>query len=110
MRVMHLADVTDEDVLENVIAAAERASVPVTLVEATGVRVIERTPPRSMQAALDFALSRPAVRVGEFAATAGISAQNASNKLRQLWEQGYLRRAEVKQASGGSEHVYQGMA
>jgi hypothetical protein len=105
-RAMFLADVTDPDTYENIAAAAERAKEPITVQHRSGVHIIGLTPSRSLREALEFALARPQVRVGEYARHAGISSQNASNKFRQLWQQGFLMRNEVLAASGGVEYIY----
>jgi ribulose bisphosphate carboxylase small subunit len=106
-RALYLADVADPDTLENVVAAAERAKSPITLHDRDGVRVIGLTPPKSLRKALEFALARPEVRVGEYARQASITPQNTSNKFRALWQQGYLVRSEAKAPSGGVEYIYQ---
>jgi hypothetical protein len=105
-RAMVLADVGDPDTFENIAAAAERANEPITLHEGSGVRVIGRAPTRGTRAALDFALARPEVRAADYARDAGITAQNASNKFKQLWQQGFLLRTAGTSASGGAEHTY----
>ncbi|HKV08338.1 MAG TPA: DNA-binding protein, partial [Thermoanaerobaculia bacterium] len=57
-------------------------------------------------AAFRFALERTGARASEFAAAAQISLTNASTKLKQLWEQGFLLRRENLAPSGGIEFEY----
>ncbi|MEZ5687838.1 MAG: hypothetical protein R3E21_03480 [Caenibius sp.] len=63
-------------------------------------------PVRGSREALAYALARDAVRTADYAAASGLSAANASTRLKQLWEQGVLMRDERSAASGGTEYVY----
>lgn len=105
-RSISLSDLDDPDIIENVAAAAQRLAVPVALSNRAGIHMLGATLSASVQAALAFALARPQVRAAEFAQAAGISSANASNKFKQLWQLGYLRRSESIAASGGTEFVY----
>ena len=42
----------------------------------------------------------------DFMAANGWSIQHSSTKLKELYEQGYLMRRDMKSRSGGSEYVY----
>jgi hypothetical protein len=101
-----LMDLRDEDVLEHVSVAAERMKVPVAIGRAGTLLMVGSAPAAGTQDALAFALARPQVRAAEFAAHAGISIANASNKFRQLWQQGFLLRSPGLATSGGAEFVY----
>jgi predicted transcriptional regulator len=68
--------------------------------------VIGPQPATGTADAFRFALGQPATRVTEFAAASGVSITNASNKFKQLWEQGFLLRREQAAESGGVEYVY----
>jgi hypothetical protein len=105
-RALFLADVGDPDTFENIAAAAERAKEPITLHDGAGVQVIGLAPTRGTREALAYALARSEVRIGEFRRQTGISAQNASNKFKQLWRQGFLLRRQIVAASGAPEFVY----
>ena len=57
--------------------------------------------------AFRFAVGRATTRAAEYAAHAkDVSITNASNKFKQLWEQGYLLRLEAAAESGGVEYIY----
>ncbi len=46
------------------------------------------------------------VTPGKLAGYRDVNVNNASTKLKKLFEQGYLSRVEVKSSSGGVEYVY----
>ena len=100
-------DLTDADMLENWEAAAERKQQPVMVWNEKVGRVVGTRPSLGNRAAFDFALKRPRTRAADFAsATPGTSIANASNKFKQLWQQGFLLRREEAAESGGVEFVY----
>lgn len=102
-----LTDAHNRDMIENWEAAAERKNQPLTLREHGGYRVIGCHPSQGNADALKFALEREEVRATEFAAvTSGMTIANASNKFKQLWEQGFLLRTERTAETGGVEFAY----
>lgn len=101
-----LVEIEDDNVIENLDAAAGRVSVPIAIWDGKSVRVIGARPSPGNREALEFALSRAHARAVEFAETASISIANASTKFKQLWEQGFLMRSEGSADSGGVEFVY----
>lgn len=101
-----ITDLVSNDVLENIAAAAERASTPVVIWRGEVPQIVGPRPVAGLTMSLDLVMARPRVRAGELAAELEISLANASNKLKQLWEGGYLVRDQVTAASGGNEFVY----
>ena len=100
-------DLTDVDMLENWDAAAERKQQPVVVWNDGVGRVIGMRPSQGIQAALDFALKRPRTGAADFSSvTPGMSIANASNKFKQLWQQGFLLRREEAAETGGVEFAY----
>lgn len=101
-------DLKDPDQQENWSAAAERSRQPFFKWDENGrPTIIGLHPAQGVTDALQFALQKEEVRAAEFAgATPGISITNASNKFKQLWEQGFLLRREAIAESGGVEYVY----
>jgi hypothetical protein len=102
-----LVDIEDDNLLENLDAAADRADVPVAVWQQRTVRMIGPKPSAGNREALEFALRRSQARAAELAETADISIANASTKFKQLWEQGFLLRSEAAADSGGVEFLYQ---
>jgi hypothetical protein len=102
-----LVDLSDEDLIENWDAAAAKKSQPILVWKGRTSRVLGCEPSPGNREAYEFALSRPQVRVVEFAsANKGMSVANASMKFKQLWEQGFLLRRESTADTGGVEFVY----
>jgi hypothetical protein len=101
-----LVDLSNSAIRLNIDLAAERIGVPITVWNGTHVAVIGLKPSAGNRDALDYALSRAEVRTATFAEVAGISIANASTKFKQLWEQGFLMRAEGAADSGGVEYLY----
>ena len=95
-------------VIENLEAALERRSDSLMLREKDGeTRIIGRQLGASLQpvfetvAQLRTATSREVLRYHK-----GLSIQNCSNKLKELWEAGLLVREEMSAKSGGKECEY----
>lgn len=105
-RAMCLVKLANDDVFENIAAAAVRMKVPVTIWHDGQVQVVGPLPSPGLREALAFALARDEVRAATFAAASGLAIANASTRFKQLWEQGFLMRREGYAASGGPEYVY----
>lgn len=101
-----LCDVADDDLLENWEAAASREDQPLTVRSGNRVKVIGSQPSQGNIAAFDFALKREEVTAAELASGLKLQITNASMKLKQLWEQGFLLRRQAVAASGGIEFIY----
>jgi hypothetical protein len=103
----YLDDLNDPDMMENWDAAARKASQPLMVRGTDGqMRALGLEPSSGNLAAFRFALERASARASELAAAAQISLTNASTKLKQLWEQGFLLRRENLASSGGIEFEY----
>ena len=102
-----LSHLTDEDIIDNIAAAAERANVPLTIWNNQGAAVLGMEEGSADHDALLFALARPlGVRAAEYAAAAGVSITNASSRFKRLWEKRILLRTRASAPSGGAEFVY----
>ncbi len=105
-RAICLCNLANDDIFENIAAAAGRMKVPVTIWHGGTVQVVGLVPSPALRAPLLYALERSEVRAAWFAAASGQRIANASTKFKQLWEQGFLIRHESHAASGGAEYVY----
>jgi hypothetical protein len=101
-----LTQPTSADVVDNIAAAAERAGVPVTVWRGDIPEIVGPPPSGGAVPAFKVALAQSQIRAAGLAQTLGISLTNASTKLKQLWDSGYLMRDEVASATGGNEFVY----
>ena len=99
-------DLNDADQQENWNAAADRSKQPLFKWDRDQPAILGLQPAQGNVDALRFALAKEEVRAAEFAAFSGTSITNASNKFKQLWDQGFLLRREGNSESGGMEFVY----
>jgi hypothetical protein len=102
-----LIDLTDQDLIENLNAAAEKKEQPMLVWRGRSADLIGAVPSEGTREAFSFAMGRPECRAAEFAQSRNVSISNASMKFKQLWEQGFLLRREANAGSGGVEFVYQ---
>ena len=102
-----LIDLTDQDLIENLDAAAEKKEQPMLVWHGRSADLIGAVPSEGTREAFAFAMGRPECCGAEFAQSRSISINNASMKFKQLWEQGFLLRREAIAESGGVEFVYQ---
>jgi hypothetical protein len=101
-----LVDLNDQDLIENLDAAAQKKEQPMLVWHDRSADLIGAEPSEGAREAFSFAMGRPECRASEFAQSRGISINNASMKFKQLWEQGFLLRREAVAESGGVEFVY----
>ena len=101
-----LVDITDEDLLDNWEAAALKREQPLLVVMSHGYRILGPLPSKGVAPMLDHVMKVKRTTARAASAALGVSVQNASNKLKQLWESGYILRADRTADSGGIEHDY----
>jgi len=102
-----LREVDDPDLLENWDAAAERREQPLMVWD--GDQLMQVLGPRlnpGLREMFDYVISVPVARTSEAARSLGLKVPNASNKLKQLWREGYILRQEQSASSGGVEYEY----
>ena len=100
-------DLTDEDLIENLDAAAAKKEQPILVWRGRSARLVGVEPSEGTREAFQFALGRAQSRAAEFVSEKrGMSIANASMKFKQLWNQGFLLRREAAAESGGVEYIY----
>lgn len=101
-----LTHVADADLLENWDSAAAKKAQPLMVWDAADGRVIGPQPSQGNMPAFEYVLGRGSVTASDLASEFDLQITNASMKLKQLWEQGFvLRRQEIAE-SGGIEFRY----
>jgi len=101
-------DLADSDMIENWEAAAAKKRQPLLSWDRDRGRVLGVEPSQGNKDALAFALSRPTTRAAELVEfLPNVSITNASTKLKQVWDQGFLLRRESVADGGGVEFVYE---
>jgi DNA-binding transcriptional ArsR family regulator len=101
-----ISHVVSADLLENWEAAAAKKGCPLMVWESGLGRVIGVQPSPGNAAAFDFVLTKSSVTASELAIALDLQITNASSKLKQLWEQGFLLRRQEIAESGGVEYRY----
>ena len=102
-----LNEVEDPDLLENWDAAAERREQPLMVWDGNRLtRVLGPKLNPGLREMFDYVCSVPVARTSEAVVTLGLKVPNASNKLKQLWQEGYILRQEQSASSGGVEYEY----
>ena len=101
-----LSHVADADLLENWDAAAAKKGQPIMVWEGQAGQVIGTQPSQGNVAAFEFMLGKNSATASELANALDLQITNASTKLKQLWEQGFLLRRQEIAESGGVEFRY----
>jgi hypothetical protein len=101
-----VVDVDDADLLDNWDAAASKQEQPLLVWLSTGRRLLGPEPSEGLRAVFEYVADRESTLTGEVCAALHLNTPNASNKLRMLWEQGYVLRRERRAPSGGLEYEY----
>lgn len=105
-RGFYLYDFPSEDMVDNWNYAAQAKSQPVIIKLKKGYRVIGPELTSSAKELLDFVMLKSAVTTAEVAAKFDISVQNASAKLKKLYDQGLILGSKEAAETGGLEYVY----
>jgi hypothetical protein len=102
-----LTDLHDLDLLENWDAAARKREQPLMVWNKDmPPTVLGPEPSTGLREMFQYVLSVPIARTSEAAANLHLKIPNASNKLKQLWLEGYILRKEQSASSGGVEYEY----
>ncbi len=101
-----LTNVASKDLLENLDSAALRKKQPMTVAEENDHYIIGLQPSRGNKALFDFVLKYGETSASEVAEALELKLTNASTKLKQLLESGFILRRDEKAPSGGVEFRY----
>ena len=101
-----IVDPSNEDLTENIDAACSKKNQPITVLANQDVKLIGPKPSEGTREALEFVMDSPCARASDLANERGISLNNASMKLKKLWDQGFVLRQEKTSDSGGVEFIY----
>jgi hypothetical protein len=101
-----LVDVSSEDLLDNWDAAALKKEQPIFVWLAKGYRLLGPQPSSGTADVLKLILGRFETRASDVSKDLALKIANASMKLKQLWEQGFILRREDSADTGGIEYVY----
>jgi hypothetical protein len=108
-KAFYLVDVSSADLLENFDNAARRCKQPLYVWQPWKVPnplLLGPDAPVGTEAMLRYIQTHHCVRANETVEVLHLSIQNASNKLKTLWEAGYCLREAHSASSGGREYIY----
>lgn len=105
-RGFYLTELRDRDLIDNWTYAARAKDQPLVIWNGTDFEIIgpELTP--STRSLIEYVLEKRAVVAAQVAADLDLSVQNASTRLKNLVQAGYLLRTEEVADSGGIEYQY----
>lgn len=101
-----LVNVSDPDLLDNWDAAGVKRDQPLTVWKGERPQIIGMQPTKGNLEILDYALSVPKCTAVGASTALKMKLTNASTKLKQLFDQGFLLRRDEVAASGGVEFFY----
>jgi hypothetical protein len=101
-----LYDLTNEDLIANWDSAAINKKQPIFIWSSDGYKLIGPALNKGYTAIFGLAQTRDCIRAIDAVKELGLGLSNASSKLKQLWEKGYLLRNEEVAESGGTEYIY----
>lgn len=99
-------DLTDAALIEIWDAAADRTNQPIFSWDSNGYTLLGPSLNKGYGPVFNLVLSRDSIRATDAVKELGIGLSNASSKLKQLWEKGYILRKEDVAESGGIEFNY----
>lgn len=105
-RGIYLVDIQDRDLIDNWTYAARAKDQPLVIWHDAGFEVIGPELNPSTRSLVEYVLEKRSVVTSQVAADLGISVQNASTRLKNLVQAGYLLRVEEVADSGGIEFKY----
>lgn len=101
-----LADLYDEDVIDNIDYAAVALNQPLVLRFEDGLRLLGPALTKSNLEIYELLKIKKQITTSQLAALMDLSVQNASSKLKKLVDEGYILRSEETAETGGIEFVY----
>lgn len=101
-----IVDLDDDDLIENLEVAAVKKEQPLFLWQNDSWKLLGLSPTKGNTDLLNYILTVAEATASTTAAALDLKLTNASTKLKQLWESGYIMRREEMASSGGIEFIY----
>jgi len=101
-----MANVMNEDLLDNWDAAAMKKEQPMFVWLTKGYRLLGPQPSAGCVDVLKLVLGKMETKASDVSKELSLKIANASMKLKQLWEEGFILRREDIADTGGIEFVY----
>jgi DNA-binding CsgD family transcriptional regulator len=103
---IYLTDLEDEDLIDNWTYGADAKAQPITLWNDNKASFIGPDMTKSVKELTDYLLIKQRVTTSQIANDFDISTQNASTRLKNIFNLGYVKRVEEIAETGGKEFVY----
>lgn len=101
-----IVDLDDDDLIENLEVAAVKKEQPLFLWQDDSWKLLGPSPTKGNTDLLNYILTVAETTASTAASVLDLKLTNASTKLKQLWESGYIMRREEMAPSGGIEFIY----
>lgn len=101
-----IVDLDDDDLIENLEVASIKKEQPLFLWQDNSWKLLGPSPTKGNTDLLNYILEVAEGTASSAASALDLKLTNASTKLKQLWESGYIMRREEMASSGGIEFVY----
>jgi len=101
-----IVDLDDEDLIENLDVAASKKEQPLFMWKNDSWKLLGPSPTKGNTDLLNYIMAVAEVTASKVASALDLKLTNASTKLKQLWEIGYIIRREEMAPTGGIEFVY----
>lgn len=101
-----IVDLEDVDLIENLEVAAVKKEQPLFLWQKDSWKLLGQNPTKGNIDLLNYILTVAEATTSTAASALDLKLTNASTKLKQLWESGYIMRREEMAPSGGIEFIY----
>jgi len=101
-----IVEVSDQDLLDNWDAAALKLQQPLTVWRENKPAIIGPAPTRGNKALLEYLLLVPETTAARVAQALRLQLTNASSKLKQLFDEGFILRRNDASPTGGVEYHY----
>lgn len=101
-----IVDLEDDDLIENLEVAAVKKEQPLFLWQDDSWQLLGPNPTKGNKDLLNYILTTAEATASIVASALDLKLTNASTKLKQLWESGYIMRREELAPSGGIEFIY----
>ncbi len=101
-----IVDLDDDDLIENLDVAADKKEQPLFSWQDDSWKLLGQSPTKGNTDLLHYILTVAETTASTAASALDLKLTNASTKLKQLWESGYIMRREEMAPSGGIEFIY----
>lgn len=101
-----LSDLASISLMDNWDAAAEKLGIPLIAWDKDDYKILGLQPPKGTLPILEYILKVPMATTGEVVKAVKLNLPNVSNKLKKLYEDGFLMRKQQVAESGGLEFGY----